>query len=109
MMTKEFGLGFNSLNLYSRVSTITFTEVISKRTHCVENIVGKKASLKILCAITEKSAVLSGSEARMGLEFFGDYVADEMASPNAHPNIRLLLDTIEHDLRWTISIETSDN
>ncbi|MDG0996324.1 MAG: DUF2322 family protein [Gammaproteobacteria bacterium] len=109
MMTKEFGLGFNSLNLYSSVSAITFTEVISKRTHCVENIAGKKASLKILCAITENSAVLSVSEARMGLELFGDYVTDEMASPNAHPNIRLLLDTIKHDLRWTISIETSAN
>ena len=108
-MIKEFGLGFSLLNDYSNVSAITFTEVTSMRTHRVENITGKKASLKILCAITEDSAVLSVSEAPMGVDFFGDYVADEMASPNSHPNIRLLLDTIEHDFRWTVSIEINDN
>ncbi|MDG1250420.1 MAG: DUF2322 family protein [Gammaproteobacteria bacterium] len=104
-MDKTFGSGFSSLEEYKDVNAITFKENNGERVHRIENIPGKQASLKILRAVTLDSGVLSKSEAEQGLILFGDYVADEQASPNAHPNIRLLLDTIEHNLKWDISVE----
>ena len=108
-MDKTFGAGFSALEEYAEVNAITFKEKTTGRMHRLENIPGKQASLKILRAITLADGVLSTTEAEQGLILFGDYVADEQAVPNAHPNIRLLLDTIEHHLEWDISVEKEKN
>jgi len=104
-MNKAFGTGFSTLKEYKEVSAITLKETSSERAHHIENIPGKQASLKILHAITLSSCLLSQDEAEQGLILFGDYVADEIASPNTHPNIRLLLDTIEDNLQWDVTVE----
>ncbi|MBT5097667.1 MAG: DUF2322 family protein [Proteobacteria bacterium] len=105
-MNKLFGTGFSALEEYSDINAITFKKNDDGRIHRVENKPGKQVSLKILRAVTLNSGMLGAAEAEQGLVLFGDYVTDEQASPNAHPNIRLLLDTIEHDLTWDVSVET---
>ena len=91
------------------VNAITLKENNSKWLYCVDNKPGKQTLLIILRAVTLSSGRLDTAEAQHRLVFFGDYVADEMASPNAYPNIHLLLESIEYDLRWIVSFETDDN
>jgi hypothetical protein len=91
------------------VNVFTLKKNNGNQVHRADNTTEKQASLTMLRAVTLSSARLGTAEAQHRLVFFGDYVADEMASPNAHPNIHLLLESIEYDLRWIVSFETDDN
>ena len=66
---------------------------------------GKQASLKILRGITLDSDALITAEAKQDWYYWVITLSMNRAHTNVHPNIHLLLDTIEQGLEWNVSIE----
>lgn len=107
-MTKnlQFGKNFSQLPDTDHVSVIELNSSDSEKYHLIENIPGKQASVKIFYGISQANGYqITAHVARLGLEMFGEYVQEEKQTPNSHPNIRLLIDTIEYNRRWLVNIK----
>lgn len=64
--------------------------------HIIQNAEGKRNSLAIYAAITDNEGYITSSNARKGLDTFGEeLVGESIRSPGTHPNIDLLLDIEE--------------
>ena len=100
-MTKQldFSTEFYSLSDITNVEKIELTHSLTNTKHIIPNATGKQASLKIYYHLICNN-LLGKQQANLGLKLFGDYTQEEINQPNSHPNIRLLLDTIEQDLEW---------
>jgi len=62
--------------------------------------------VKIYFAISRNAnQTISPQEAQIGLQHYGDYVTEELEHPDAHPNIRLLLNIIENHEAWQVAVE----
>jgi|TARA_B110000240_G_C13462597_1_gene437378 hypothetical protein len=102
---KNFAAEFNHLPDTGHLKKITLSNIDSKQNHSVDNIPGKQASVKILYSIAlDNNFKISATQAEAGIILFGDYTAEEKQQPNAHPNIRLLLDIIEHNQTWEVEV-----
>ena len=100
-MTKQldFSTEFYFLSDITNVEKIELTHSLINTKHIIPNAPGKQASLKIYNHLICNN-LLGKQQANLGLKLFGDYTQEEINQPNSHPNIRLLLDTIEQDLEW---------
>ena len=106
MSDKHFGAGFDQLTDTSEIKTLCLCNVQSEQQLCIDNIPGKQASVKILCNIAStNNNLISTPQAELGLDLYGDYTQEELQNPNSHPNIRLLLDIIEHQQTWKVILE----
>ena len=106
MADKNFGAGFAQLADSAHITQLIVQDLQSDTQHILPNIPGKQASLKIYYAISRTpDNTITRQQARTGLELFGDYVADELEHPDAHPNIRLLLNIIENDETWQVNTD----
>ncbi len=102
--TKLFGEGFHSLPDSSHIKTLELINTQNQKSIVLENIPGKKASVKILSAIAaDNDNVINKEAAAMGLALFGEYTDEERQTPNSHPNIRLLIEIIDGDQRWDVT------
>lgn len=71
--------------------------------HYIPAIEGKLGSLKLYNALFAKFyGKLTAYEARQGLEWFAEHVADAHQHHGKHPNIDLLFQVIEEDLALTL-------
>jgi hypothetical protein len=106
MADKNFGADFAQLADSAHITQLIVREPKTDTQHILPNISGKQASLKIYFAISRNpDNTIGRQQAQTGLELFGDYVADELEHPDAHPNIRLLLNIIENDETWQVSTD----
>ena len=104
MTGMKFADDFYTLADCSHITQLNLYNNSSDSTHTLLNLPGKQASLKIFYAISRNPEQhISLSQAQRGLRLFGDYVAEEEAQPNSHPNIRLLLDIIQHKHVWVVT------
>ncbi len=104
MSQNNFGADFSNLTDCSHLSQLSLHNCTTNSTHIVPNTPGKQASCKIFYAISRNpQQQITPVEAGQGLILFGDYVNEERAQANSHPNIRLLLDVIENDEVWTVT------
>ncbi len=106
-MTKQiqFGEKFDNLPDTSFIKTLVLINPVKNIKHLVENIPGKQASVRILYAIAQQNQnLIASTQAKTGLALFGDYVQFEEQTPNTHPNIRLLLETIAFNQEWRVQI-----
>ncbi len=102
---KNFAAEFNNLPDAGHLKKITLSNIDSKQSHSIDNIPGKQASVKILYSIAQVNDFkITATQAEAGIILFGDYTAEEKQQPNSHPNIRLLLDIIEHNQTWEVEI-----
>ncbi len=102
--TKLFGEGFHSLPDSSHIKTLELTNTQNNQSYTLENIPGKKASVKIFHAIAaDNDNKINKQAAAMGLALFGEYTDEERQTPNSHPNIRLLIDIIDGDQTWDVT------
>ena len=103
--TKQFGEGFHSLPDSSHINTLELINTQNHKSVVLENIPGKKASVKILHAIAaDNDNKINKQAAAMGLALFGEYTDEERQTPNSHPNIRLLIEIIDGDQSWDLTI-----
>ena len=108
LMTEQlqFGKEFNALPDTSFISSLVLVNFKEDIQYEIDNLPGKQASVKILYSIAQNNNnVITHIEASIGLSLFGDYVQQEQHTPNSHPNIRLLLDTIACNLEWTVEVK----
>lgn len=104
----NFAPEFFTLPGISRIDKIKLSNSQTQSQHNIPNLPGKQASLKIYNYIAQHnvtdSPIISAAQAELGLILFGDYTAEEKNNPNSHPNIRLLMDTIENNYSWQVEI-----
>ena len=100
----QFGKEFDILPDSSHIEAIEITNMKTRLKHVIENIPGKKASVRIYAGIS-KNNTISPIEARKGLELYGDYVKEELVAPDSHPNIRLLLDAATENYQLFLTIK----
>jgi len=106
MANKKFGEGFDHLADCSHITQLTVQDRQSDAVHILPNVPGKQASVKIYFAISRNAnQTISPQEAQIGLQHYGDYVTEELEHPDAHPNIRLLLNIIENHEAWQVAVE----
>ena len=68
--------------------------------HHIPAVEGKLGSLKLYNALAEQFAgSLNTQAAEQGLTWFAEHVADAQANPGKHPNIDLLLQVKNENLR----------
>lgn len=104
--SKSFGKGFNQLHATDHIKKLILKKSGSNDTISLDNLPGKKASVKILFNIAQHNqATITAHEAKTGLELFGDYTEEERQQPNSHPNIRLLINIIKNNESWTVNLE----
>ena len=102
--TKLFGEGFHSLPDSSHIKSLELINTQNQHTHILENVPGKKASVKILHGIAvDNDNIINKQAAAWGLALFGEYTDEERQSPNSHPNIRLLIEIIDGDQTWEVT------
>jgi hypothetical protein len=100
---KNFAAEFNNLPDTGHLEKITLSNIDSTQSHSIDNVPGKQASVKILYCIAQVNDFkITATQAEAGIVLFGDYTAEEKQQPNAHPNIRLLLDIIENHQTWEV-------
>lgn len=105
--TLSFSDAFEQLDDVSSIQEIQLSNQETKATHTIKNQPGKQASVRIYNALAQlNNRILTTTEAIHGLELYGDYVAEEELTLNAHPNIRLLIDIIKQQQTWQIIIVT---
>ena len=104
-MSKNFGEGFNKLPATDYIVKLTLSKMGTEEKFTLENIPGKQASVKILFNIKDEHSRIGTQEAQRGLSLYGDYTAEEKQQPDSHPNIRLLMNVIEHDETWLVAAE----
>lgn len=106
--TPSFSSAFDQLDDVTSIQEIQLTNPETNATHNIKNQPGKHASVKIYYALAKLNNMqLSTTEAVHGLELYGDYVAEEELTPNAHPNIRLLIDIIKQQQTWHLNVINS--
>ena len=106
MANKKFGEGFDHLADCSHITQLTVQDTQSDAVHILPNVPGKQASVKIYFAISRNAnQTISPQEAQIGLQHYGDYVTEQLEHPDAHPNIRLLLNIIENHEAWQVAVE----
>lgn len=104
MAQNNFGAAFAQLSDCSHLSQLSLHNFTMNSTHIVPNTPGKQASCKIFYAISRNPEQhITALEARQGLILFGDYVTEERAHANTHPNIRVLLNIIKNNEVWTVT------
>ena len=102
----QFGNEFQSLPDTSFIKSLVLINSADNTNYFVDNIPGKQASVKILYSIAQNNNnVITPIEASIGLKLFGDYVQQEQHTPNSHPNIRLLLNTIKDKQKWLVKVK----
>ena len=105
MSQNNLGAEFSHLPDCDHLSQLNLHNNTTNNTHIVPNTAGKQASFKIFYAISRNpKQLITSVEAQQGLILFGDYVAEEKVHANSHPNIRLLLNVIENDEIWTVTL-----
>ena len=68
--------------------------------HHIPNAPGKQGSLKLYNALALNfGGKLDAAAAAQGLDWFAEHVADAQANPGKHPNIDLLLQVKNENLR----------
>jgi len=106
MANKKFGEGFARLADSTHITQLTMKNTQSGAEHVLPNVPGKQASVRIYFAISRNAKkAISSQQAQIGLQLFGDYVTDELNHPDAHPNIRLLLNIIDNDEVWQVAVK----
>lgn len=106
-MTKipSFSDAFEQLDDVTSIQEIQLVNKETNASHAIKNQPGKHASVKIYYALAKlNNMLITTQEAIHGLQLYGDYVAEEELTPNAHPNIRLLIDIIKQQQTWQIII-----
>ena len=99
----KFGAEFNLIPEIPNVHAIELSQNGSDEVHVIKNEPGKQASVKIYYAISRnENFQIAPTQAKAGLDLYGEYVQLEQQQPNSHPNIRLLLEVIAHDQSWTV-------
>ncbi len=102
---KQFGEGFSSLADTSHLKSLLFTNTQNNKTWSLENVPGKQASVKILFAIaTDNDNAINKQAAAMGLALFGEYTDEERQTPDSHPNIKFLIDVIDYNENWEMTV-----
>lgn len=101
MSNKQFGSGFNELMSTEHISSLILSLKNSNTRITLDNIPGKQASVKILYNIAT-DATITEEQAQHGLLLYGDYTEEEKQQPGSHPNIRLLMDIIQHQEVWYV-------
>lgn len=73
--------------------------------HHIPAVAGKLGSLRLYHALAEKFAgKLDRTSATQGITWFAEHVEDAKAHPGKHPNIDLLFEVIDKNLRLHLEL-----
>ena len=82
------------------LSGLDILDAQGKAVHNIPNAPGKQGSLKLYNALALNfGGKLDAAAAAQGLDWFAEHVADAHANPGKHPNIDLLLQVKNENLR----------
>jgi len=82
------------------LSGLDILDAQGKAVHHIPNAPGKQGSLKLYNALALNfGGKLDAAAAAQGLDWFAEHVADAQANPGKHPNIDLLLQVKNENLR----------